>query len=117
MSLDEWVGHGIPDEVIDAAIGWVAKLDSDDLSETQRQAFFIWLDEDPTHRWAFEELSEIWAKSSMLKDQEHLVERSHILHFPSMNNRDKEQKASLTFNPSYLAIGFIVFGFLSSIFF
>lgn len=88
MSLDEWVGYGIPEEVIKAALKWLARLDTQQISEIEQQEFFRWLDEDPTHRWAFEELSEIWAKTSILKDQEHLIEKSQVLYFPTPTNEN-----------------------------
>ena len=112
MSLDEWVGHGIPDEVVDSAIAWIAKLDSQDVTEQQRQEFYDWLDDDPMHRWAFEELSEIWARTSVLKDQEHLVEKSRILHFPAPTNKDQNRSRHLLNPLPYLAIVLIAFGLI-----
>ena len=108
MSVDEWVGHGIPDEIIDLAIVWIAKLDSQSLTESEKLEFYHWLDDDPMHRWAFEELSEIWAKTSLLKDKAHLIEQSQILHFPAPTNHNSEKSISWFKNPSYLAILFIV---------
>lgn len=117
MSLDEWVGHGIPDEVIDLAIVWIAKLDSQNLTEQERQSFYCWLDEDPTHRWAFEELSEIWAKTSLLKDKEHLVEQSRVLHFPSAINEDTHNPIISANSLSYIAIVLILLGVVVPLFF
>lgn len=110
MSLDEWVGHGIPDEIIDLAIMWIAKLDAQNLSDKEKLEFYHWLDDEPMHRWAFEELSEIWAKTTLLKDKTHLLEQSQILHFPAPTNHDSEQASAWFKNPSYLAILFISVG-------
>lgn len=112
MSLDEWVGHGIPDEIIDLAIVWIAKLDSQNATESEKREFYQWLDDDPLHRWAFEELSEIWAKTSLLKDKAHLIEQSQVLHFPAPTNHDSEKANSWFKTPSYLAILFISVGLL-----
>lgn len=83
MSIDEWHGYGIPDDVIEAATKWLATLDSENVSLQQREEFMHWLDEDPTHRWAYEELAEIWAKTSLLQDTQHLIEQSRVLNFPA----------------------------------
>ena len=40
MSLDEWLGIGIPAESIDAAIDWVAKIDQQPLTSEQERVFF-----------------------------------------------------------------------------
>lgn len=117
MSLDEWVGHGIPDETIDLAIVWIAKLDSQDVSEAEKRDFYHWLDDDPTHRWAFEELSEIWAKTSLLKDKAHLIEKSQVLHFPAPTNHDNEKRVSWFSHPAYIAILLISLGMIFSLLF
>lgn len=113
MSLDEWIGHGIPDDVVDSAIVWIAKLDSVDMTQQQREDFYQWLNDDPTHRWAFEELSEIWAKTSVLRDQEHLVEQSQILHFPAATNQDEKARLSPFDLLPYVAVILIVIGLIA----
>ena len=62
MSLDEWLGIGIPAESIDAAIDWVAKIDQQPLTSEQERVFLAWLDEQPENQWAFEEISEAWSR-------------------------------------------------------
>ncbi|MDN3653926.1 FecR/PupR family sigma factor regulator [Thalassotalea ponticola] len=63
MSLEEWLVIGVPDEIADQAMTWIAIFDSDQVTQQQHQKFQLWIEQDPTHLWAFEELSEFWAKS------------------------------------------------------
>ncbi|AWL10764.1 hypothetical protein HMF8227_00256 [Saliniradius amylolyticus] len=65
MSIDEWVGYGIPEEIIEQAISWLTRLDSGEMSDDEKALFMSWLDDDPTHRWAFEEMSTVWARTSI----------------------------------------------------
>jgi hypothetical protein len=74
VSLEEWVGIGIPDEIVEQAISWITILDSDETTLDQEVQFYQWLDEDSIHRWAFEELSEFWAKSQLSKEHIALLE-------------------------------------------
>ncbi len=83
MSLDEWFALGIPDDVADEAQQWVSRLDSDQVSAEDRQAFLDWLDCSPLNRWAYSELSESWAKLSILQEVSHLIDRSKVLEFPA----------------------------------
>ncbi|MEW6998768.1 FecR/PupR family sigma factor regulator [Colwelliaceae bacterium BS250] len=78
MSLEEWVGVGIPDEIVEQAISWVTILDSDDATLEQQVEFYQWLEEDSIHRWAFEELSEFWAKAQLSKEHIALLEDNSI---------------------------------------
>ncbi|MEH6548380.1 MAG: DUF4880 domain-containing protein [Pseudomonadales bacterium] len=73
MSIDDWIGSGIPDEVMEAAAVWVARLDDEDTSLQTRQDFFSWLDNNPMHRWAYEEISESWARMSTLQKPSELA--------------------------------------------
>lgn len=66
MSLEEWLAIGVPDEIADQAMTWIARLDSEDCDRAVQEAFQQWLSADPVHLWAFEELSEFWAKTSFL---------------------------------------------------
>jgi len=59
--LDDWLALGIPDDIVDQAIHWLVVLDADSNPDT-RALFMVWLDQDLLHRWAFEELSSLWAK-------------------------------------------------------
>lgn len=118
MSLDGWIGVGISDEVIEQAHSWIARLDSNLITDGERLQFWHWLDESPEHRWAYEELSESWAKLSMLKDAEHQVDRSRVVAFPA-----KTQTAFVTANvvdrysgQSVAALLLMVCGLLLSVF-
>ena len=82
MSLDEWLGIGIPAESIDAAIDWVAKIDQQPLTSEQERIFLAWLDEQPDNQWAFEEISEAWSCINGLQEVKAAVLRSRILSFP-----------------------------------
>lgn len=78
MSLEEWVGIGIPDEIVEQAISWITILDSDDTTLEQEIEFYQWLEKDSIHRWAFEELSEFWAKSQLSKEHIALLEAESL---------------------------------------
>jgi ferric-dicitrate binding protein FerR (iron transport regulator) len=82
MSFDEWVGFEIPDEISDQAAQWIARLDSDKISDTDYKEFSKWLDSDPINRHAFEELSEMWARLETLGEHRDLLEESKVLEFP-----------------------------------
>lgn len=47
-------------DVCDAALGWVARLRADTASEQDRQAFALWLAEDPCHREAMDRMLDLW---------------------------------------------------------
>lgn len=66
MNFDEWVCYGIPEQISHDATIWLAKLDGDSLSVDEKIDFYTWLADDPQHQWAFEELSELWAKTALL---------------------------------------------------
>jgi ferric-dicitrate binding protein FerR (iron transport regulator) len=83
MSLDEWLGVGIPEDTVEKAIEWVARLDGTELPETERAEFFSWLDEAPEHQWAYEEISEAWSKLHGLREVADILHRSQVVHFPS----------------------------------
>lgn len=80
-SFDEWIGAGIPDHILDEAIDWITRLDSDAVSCLDRENFSKWLDQEPMHRWAFEELSEVWAKVNTLSDLKILTGRDNVVPF------------------------------------
>lgn len=81
-SLYEWTGLDIPEVVMDDAAGWMALLDSERCDEASHLAFANWLNEDPCHRMAFEELSEVWAKLRTLSDIEPLLNQPKVVRFP-----------------------------------
>jgi transmembrane sensor len=81
-SLDDWTGLEIPEVVMEDAAGWMALLDSERCNEASHLAFANWLNEDPCHRMAFEELSEVWAKLRTLSDVEPLLDQPKVVRFP-----------------------------------
>ncbi len=50
----------IYDRDCDAALGWIARLHSDQASEEDRQAFALWLGANPTRRRAFDNMLALW---------------------------------------------------------
>jgi transmembrane sensor len=81
--LPDWLGENIPDVVMEDAATWMALLDSERSTEADRIGFARWLDEDPTHRWALEELSEVWARLRTLSDIEPLLDEDKVVRLPS----------------------------------
>lgn len=82
MQLDEWLCIGIPEEVLEQASAWLARLDADHVSLAERQLLSRWLDEDPTHRWAFDELSQLFARTATLSQVRNQVKAPRVLLFP-----------------------------------
>jgi transmembrane sensor len=81
-SLDGWIGVSVPDVIMDDAAAWLMMLDSDDCNPADRIAFARWLGEDPTHQWAFEELSAIWARLHTLSEVKSRIDDSNIVRLP-----------------------------------
>lgn len=81
-SYDDWIGRNVPDVIMEDAAAWMALLDSPDCNIGDRMAFARWLSEDTTHRWAFEELSEIWARLHSLTDINELSDQPNVIRFP-----------------------------------
>ncbi|HSF76985.1 MAG TPA: FecR domain-containing protein [Steroidobacteraceae bacterium] len=82
-SLGDWVAQEIPQPITDDAAGWMALLDSERCNEADRLAFARWLDEDPRHRWAFQELSEVWAQLRTLGDVRPMMDWAQVRRLPS----------------------------------
>lgn len=82
-SLGDWVAQEIPQPVTDDAARWMALLDSERCNEADRLAFARWLDEDPRHRWAFQELSEVWAQLRTLSDVRPMMDEARVSRLPS----------------------------------
>ncbi|WP_299075056.1 DUF4880 domain-containing protein [uncultured Paraglaciecola sp.] len=82
MNIEEWSGHEVSELVLEQAANWLAKLDSNDLPESQHIAFYVWLQAEPAHQHAYMELSELWAKSACIKGMEHMLEKSKVVPFP-----------------------------------
>lgn len=80
-----WIGESIPDAIMDDAASWMAVLDAERCNEGDRLAFARWLDEDTQHRWAFEELSEVWARLRTLTDVEPMLQSPNVV--PITNNK------------------------------
>jgi ferric-dicitrate binding protein FerR (iron transport regulator) len=89
MSIDEWVGFEIPEEISNQAAQWIARLDSDSINDDDYKAFSNWLEEDPINRFAFEELSEMWARIGTLGEYKHQINESKVLNFPQSTNHIK----------------------------
>lgn len=51
----------IDDQTAEAAAGWVARLQSSDATDSDRRDFDRWLDADPSHRPAYEEMRGLWS--------------------------------------------------------
>ena len=94
MSLEEWVGVGIPDEIVAQAISWVTLLDSDDATLEQQVEFYQWLEADSIHQWAFEELSEFWAKSQLTKEHIALLDEGSITNLNELTSIPNNQPTS-----------------------
>jgi transmembrane sensor len=77
--LPSWLGENIPDVIMEDAASWMALLDSERCNAADRISFARWLEEDPTHRWAFEELSAVWAKLRTLSDIEPLLHQDKVV--------------------------------------
>jgi transmembrane sensor len=82
-SLRDWIGEDIPDVIMADAAAWLALLDSDRCHAADRLGFARWLDEDPRHRWAFEELSEVWAKLRTLRDVGTALDHPAVVRLPT----------------------------------
>lgn len=90
----DWLGNKIPDVVMDDAAAWMAILDSERCNSGDRAAFAQWLDEDSCHRWAFEELSEVWAKLRTLNEVEPLLQHPDVVSFPGAAAARKSSHAN-----------------------
>lgn len=84
MQLDEWLCIGIPDQVMDQASAWLARLDADHVSLEERRGLSRWLDDDPLHRWAFEELSQLYARAATLSQVRAQIDAPKVLLFPKV---------------------------------
>lgn len=63
----------------DSALGWIARLRSDAVTEQDRQSFALWLGERPSHGQAMDEMLELWDDLGVvarLKPQEHAPRRA-----------------------------------------
>lgn len=111
MSLDEWICYGIPEETQAEASQWIAQLDGDDVSAGMRSRFSVWLDADPMNRWAYEELSLVWARVATLSDRRVQIHESKVLIFPSTDATPVQKASTHAWWQSAAAILLIVAGF------
>ena len=81
-SLTDWITQEIPEAINEDAARWMALLDSEDCNEADRLSFARWLDEDPRHCWAFQELSEVWAQLRTLSDVRPLMDQPVVHRLP-----------------------------------
>jgi transmembrane sensor len=108
VSLEEWLAIGIPDDIADRAMAWIAKLDSESCSQQDHIAFQSWLAEDPIHQWAFEELSEFWARMNFAD--------LDIISVPSEDQPDRARTEHSTYNLlAKIALVFIIIGMVAGI--
>ena len=81
-SLGDWIPEEIPEAIMEDAARWMALLDSGRCNEADRLSFARWLDEDSQHRWAFQELSEVWARLRTLADVKPLLDQPMVRRLP-----------------------------------
>ncbi|QFU74246.1 FecR family protein [Halioglobus maricola] len=55
------------EQACDAALGWIARLRSDDVSATDRQSFALWLGENASHRTAMDQMLDMWDDLGVLQ--------------------------------------------------
>ena len=117
MSLDEWLGIGLADEIVDEAIAWVAMLDGDTLGDDEKRSFFAWLDAAPEHQWAYEEISEAWSKLKGLQAVKESLMRSEVVYLtapPSV--ADSASPTADTYSRlSWLALVLMLVGVIAGI--
>lgn len=116
MSVDEWVGYGIPEDVLDTASKWIAVLDSERVEESVQNEFLLWLQQDDMHQVAFMELSELWARTSIIKQCHHLIEENQVIQFPVSDSCEPNIAISNQNLLYYSAITIICVGFIAAMF-
>jgi ferric-dicitrate binding protein FerR (iron transport regulator) len=87
MSIEEWTGARIPERVLDEASIWIARLDDSPSRPEDYEQLQTWLMSSAQHRQAFEELSIIWAQSSVIKSVADQIEKSTVLKFKAKRNK------------------------------
>ena len=78
----DWIGQNIPDQIMEDAASWLALLDSASCTRSDRFAFVRWLNAEPLHQRAFEELSEVWARLHTLTDMPAMLDHHDVIPFP-----------------------------------
>lgn len=120
MSMEEWTGFSVPEPILEEASQWIAKLDAKQVSEQDRIAFTLWLASDPLHQTGYGELSDLWARTSVIKNFSHLIDESNVIPFDVSNKTDSQihnpvQQLETSIWPRFVALSFIVLGFLPPI--
>jgi transmembrane sensor len=121
MTISEWVVDNIPDEKLDEAALWIARLDSEEVTKQDQRNFANWLQEDPIHAKAYEELTPVWAKLSTLSELKELLEHEDIVPISQARPLTIESTVGVRGSaPSWsikATLGFLLIGFWALIFF
>lgn len=103
----------IPEQLQDIATEWLVRLQSDDLTEQDKQTFNQWLQADSSHQLAYIETEKFWASLSILEQQPESTGKPADNLSPAV--RDAAPR-SRSFIPTAIAacfalfvIGFVVF--------
>ncbi len=81
-SITDWISESVPEAVMDNAAAWVARLDSERCNAADLRDFARWLGEEPQHRWAFQDLSEVWARLRTLSDIGPMLDDPNVIRLP-----------------------------------
>lgn len=115
MSMEEWTGFSVPEPILEEASQWIVKLDTNDITEQQRICFTVWLASDPLHQTAYAELSDLWARTSVIKRFSDHVEHSNLIG-ANLSVVNSSQSISVqneqTVWPRFVSMSFITIGFL-----
>ena len=82
-AITDWISESVPEAVMDKAAAWVARLDSEQCDAADLVAFARWLGEEPRHRWAFQDLSEVWARLRTLSDIGPMLDDPKVVKLPA----------------------------------
>jgi transmembrane sensor len=67
----------LPEFLLDEASSWVARLSSDRITESDLQAFALWLAENNDHKLAYDEIAELWLDFGAVKHLPITIEVTH----------------------------------------
>jgi|GEM_PF-2383389 len=116
MSVEEWLGAGLPEAVVDDAINWIVQLDDADVPPEVTAAFLLWLEAAPDNRAAYDELSQAWSRTRGLQRVSDQLLRSKVIHLPSDARRAAIYRSPPLIAPmamvSWVALAFIVAGLI-----
>ncbi len=115
--VDEWIGEKIPEDILDEAAVWIARLDSDQATRHDRLEFARWLDKDPVHQHAFQELSPVWARMSTLGGIKNLIDNEKVVELTRRaHTSQQEEVLQPAAAPAWQILAVLVFmvvGFLA----